>query len=505
MKNDYNQKSTPRFLSTKRKLKFSLEQELNQNFDLPNKIKNKITYNFLKNDLTLILPSSFQVEDSKNLYKESLTHGHHNKFLTNYNNDNSNTNPVLPVSTNISSNSCFKTLNFGKVSSSSDFSNLHTNQEFLNKQKQLITQIDEISNEIKVYERRAKRDQIIKVIEKVSDVLDEDLICVDHLKDYNLFGKKMHDLANELIIKNQIEANEKALKTKSNIENLKFDFDFSKIEELIHKKCSSERIHSKNSKTLSNQLYFVSSIFTNSNKDNKEAKVLLKNTKDKTSKIDNINYNIKESESSNSFALDEEKSLNKSLSTSKLDIDNKPKIEKETVVNLNNNLLSTETNIIVNNSSKDSNIAMSAHDNIKKKLFSQMISLQKTCYHCLGGENTLTTCENCSSSYHPYCESFKGLFNIEGKNSITICNECFTAYKENNLIKKENKTLFDNCEFQIQNLSLKLKFRIPKVDNFVQNINKTNASKNKSCNDLSKYFISLTGKLMTDLNKNFSE
>jgi len=513
MSNNESNENTPKFLSMKRKLKWTLDQEINSNIDIPNKIKNKFAANFL-NDLTLILPASYQIEDSKTLYKDTLVHHSHNKFLTNYNIDNNNNISNPPSQTPIPipvfpQNNINKGFNINK-SGTSDFSNLHSHQEFLSKQKQLISQIDEISKELKVFEKRKKRNQMISLMEKISEFIEDDSINVENLKDQKLFGMKMHEFVKVLKVKEKEKEKEKEL----SLRNDKFktssfnfdDFDFSKIDELLYKKNSSERIQNKVlMKSNINQSQVLSNNYHNNNYTNSNLSTFssIKDNKDKTAK----NVNISKDKDIKNKTLNNSNNVNQSESSNSSVIND----DKEKATNTGN--ISNMGNISnINNistiGSQNSQNTLNSHNTSNSKLanrpmLSKFFTANKTCYHCLGSENTITTCENCSSNYHPYCESFKGLFNIEGKSSITICNECFSAYKESNLIKKENKSLFDNCEFQIQDLSLKLKFRVPKLENYVQNINKT--SKQKNANEVSKYFSSISSKIMFDLYKSNNE
>ena len=211
--------------------------------------------------------------------------------------------------------------------------------------------------------------------------------------------------------------------------------------------------------------------------------------------ISSSNISTKEkrdrSESTNSLIVInfEDKNINAKIS------------DKEATKIINNiaSIPSNPSNTTNNNSFNSNALNKESIQKIITSFHAGLTPLTTQCFNCLGNDPPLTTCENCSANYHPYCESFKGLFNIEGKKTITICNECFTAYKESNLIKKENKTLFDNCEFQIQNLSLRLKFRLPKLEN------SSGLPKQKASNEFSKYFLAISSKLMSDLYKNNNE
>ena len=90
---------------------------------------------------------------------------------------------------------------------------------------------------------------------------------------------------------------------------------------------------------------------------------------------------------------------------------------------------------------------------------------KRSCLSCFIADENLSFCDNCTAAYHTFCESFKAIYVIEQKLTIVICNECFCLYKENNKLLNEQSSLYDNCEFQIRNSNLKLKFKCPKFFN----------------------------------------
>ena len=69
----------------------------------------------------------------------------------------------------------------------------------------LIHEIGEIINELEVFERTNRRKRMVILMERIADVIDDDLICEDELTDKLFFGNKISNIENEYINRERIK------------------------------------------------------------------------------------------------------------------------------------------------------------------------------------------------------------------------------------------------------------------------------------------------------------
>lgn len=84
-------------------------------------------------------------------------------------------------------------------------SNINENHEAINDNNDnanILEEIDEIVNELELFERERRKRRTIKLIEKIAEHINEDLIDIDEFTDYMFYGDKIENIEKRIIKEN---------------------------------------------------------------------------------------------------------------------------------------------------------------------------------------------------------------------------------------------------------------------------------------------------------------
>lgn len=193
---------------------------------VPKEIKNLFTNSYLMEDYSTGI---------KCLTKPKNISIHLQQIKIENENNNINNENFISLNNNSNSNNKF------------DNKHVHVNEE----KENLLEEIDEIVNELEIFEKNNRKIRIIKVMEKMAELIDEDLIDQEEITDYLFYGNKLCNIEKEHIsnFKNSFINNENLCQITNKM--LKDDEENYKTDLLLRKMFRKKKKIFKMKKSLS--------------------------------------------------------------------------------------------------------------------------------------------------------------------------------------------------------------------------------------------------------------